>query len=122
MRKNDWILFAFIAAAAIIWCGLQMFVFSGTGSAITVTQDGKIIGTWPLKENTSLTFAGEAGGSNTLVIEDGTAYMSDADCPDKLCMHQKAVSGKGESIICLPHRLVIEVTAGKTNETDAITR
>ena len=35
--------------------------------------------------------------------------MEEADCPDRLCVRQGAVSRVGESIICLPHELVVTV-------------
>jgi hypothetical protein len=47
---------------------------------------------------------------NTLVIEGGRARIEAADCPDKLCVKQRAISKAGESIICLPHKLVIRIS------------
>ena len=54
------------------------------------------------------------------IDKEGKAYMSGADCPDKLCVKQKAISKKGESIVCLPHKLVVQVTDGSAAEVDAI--
>lgn len=120
MKKNDFILMGCILIAAL-GCGVFLFLFSaGEGGFVTVTQDGQVTGTYSLEEDVSLSFTDAAGGRNILRIQDGTAYMSEADCPDGLCMHQKAVSRKGESIICLPHRLVIEVTDGEDAEVDAV--
>ncbi len=48
-------------------------------------------------------------GSNTVVVEDGAVRMREADCPHGDCLHQSAISQPGEQIICLPHRLWIEV-------------
>lgn len=120
MKKNDFILFAFLTAAVLIGFCIRSSVFSEKGSEITVTRDGRPVGVYSLSSDTEVTFTGETGGSNTLRIVDGMAYMTSADCPDKLCMRQKAISGKGESIICLPHRLVVEVTKGESKEADAV--
>ena len=46
---------------------------------------------------------------NILVIEDGRAYLSDANCPDKLCVHQGKISRTGEVITCLPNKLTVTV-------------
>lgn len=122
MRRNDVYLAAAVMAAAFLLWGILHILLSSPGQQITVTQDGKVLGTYFLTEENTLTFTDEKGGTNRLVIRGGEAYMEDADCPDKLCMRQKAISEKGESIICLPHRLTVEVTAGEEPETDAVVR
>jgi hypothetical protein len=48
--------------------------------------------------------------------------MTEADCPDKLCVQEKAVSKNGETIVCLPHRVVVEITSEEENEIDGVTR
>jgi len=52
------------------------------------------------------------------VIRDGKADMKEADCPDKLCVHQKAISAENESIVCLPNRVVVTVTNSKKEGMD----
>ena len=122
MKKNDVYLAAAVMAAAFLLWGIVHVFLSLPGQQITVTQDGKVLGTYSLAEDNTLIFTDEQGGTNRLVIHDGEARMEEADCPDKLCMRQKAISKKGESIICLPHRLVVEVTAGEEPEADAVAR
>ena len=46
------------------------------------------------------------------------ADMKEADCPDKLCVHQKAISAENESIVCLPNRVVVTVTNSKKEGMD----
>ena len=61
------------------------------------------------------------GGQNRLIIENGRAYMQEADCPDKLCVKQGNISMKGQSIICLPHKVVAEIVADDSaNENDSV--
>ena len=64
--------------------------------------------------------AKKKGCSNILIIEDGAAWLEDADCPDKLCMHQGAIFRDRQTIVCLPHKLVVEVIGGKKEEYDSI--
>ena len=52
------------------------------------------------------------GGTNTLVIENGKAYLSHADCPDLLCVKQGKISASGQVITCLPNRLTVTVYGG----------
>lgn len=122
VKKNDVYLAAGVIAVAFMLWIAQRFAWQSQGEQVTVTQDGEIVGVYFLAEDNVLVFTDEAGGQNVLAIRDGKAYMSEADCPDKLCMGQKAISKKGESIICLPHRLVAEVTAGGEAEMDAVAR
>lgn len=48
-------------------------------------------------------------GNNTLSIKDGLVQITQADCHDDLCVKQGIISKVGQSIICLPHELVIEI-------------
>lgn len=48
---------------------------------------------------------------NRIIIKKGTVYMDKADCPDKLCVKQGKISKSGESIICLPHKVVVKISA-----------
>ena len=59
-------------------------------------------------------------GSNTLVIKNGEAAVTRADCPDLICVNHRVVKRNGESIICLPHRVVITVISdAEENGVDA---
>ena len=60
--------------------------------------------------------------TNVLTIRDGRADMTEADCPDKLCVHQKAISKNHEMIVCLPNKVVVEVTGSEENGFDSIAR
>ena len=60
------------------------------------------------------------GAYNIINIKDGVAKMKDANCPDKLCMHQGHISKNGESIVCLPHGLIVEIKSKKNPEVDII--
>ena len=52
------------------------------------------------------------GGTNVLVIENGAAYISYADCPDGICKGRGKISYSGETIICLPNKLEIRIVGG----------
>ena len=65
--------------------------------------------------------------TNVCEIKDGQARMISAQCPDHLCMKQKAIDEKGGTIVCLPNKVVIEgeksTDSKKTDEPviDAVT-
>ena len=86
---------------------------------VFVLRDGEVIAEYPLSEDHAVTISDESG-YNLLMISNGWASVSDADCPDRLCVSQKAISRKGESIICLPPKLVILIESGEEGDVDAI--
>ena len=108
-RKRDFILIAIIVVIAAVSALLMLFVQRDDGAAVRITIDGVFYGEYSLSEDKSISID-EGLGYNRLVIEEGSAYMADADCPDKYCMDYKPISKGGETIICLPHKLVVEVT------------
>ena len=63
----------------------------------------------------------EGASVTATAVKNGKAKMIEADCPDKLCMHQKAVSKNHESIICLPNKVVVEVESSENSKYDAVT-
>ena len=54
----------------------------------------------------------DGSGSNTVQVERGRIRISAADCPDQVCVKQGWISGGAVPIICLPHRLMIEIVGG----------
>ena len=61
------------------------------------------------------------GGTNTLVIENGEAWVSEANCPDKVCMGMGKISKNGEFIACLPNQVIIVVEGGEESPVDGRT-
>ena len=119
--KRDIILIAsllIVCAAAFL---IINFVVKKDGSTAVVKVDGNIAYTLPLEKNASVTVEGYQGGSNTVVIENGAAYMKNADCPDKLCEKTGKISKNGETIVCLPHRVVVEIQGG-AGDVDSLVR
>ena len=89
-----------------------------TGPVAVVSVNGEEAGRYPLSD--AGTFALN-GGTNILVIADGEAWVSEADCPDKICMGMGHISHSGEFIACLPNRVIIVVEDGAETAPDAHT-
>ena len=109
--KNDLI---FIGSLLLIvsLLGLAFFLLRGEGNTVTVTVDGQLFGTYALSEDIAVEIRTGSDGEdlNLLIIKDGVAYVEKATCPDGICAAHKPISRDGESIVCLPHRVVITVT------------
>ena len=119
---RDLILVAVLLVAAIVlFFGLRSLQArdTGTGAQAVVTVDGKEIGRYPLKKNGTFPLN---GGTNILVVENGEAWVSEANCPDKVCMGMGKISRNGEFIACLPNRLLVVVEgAAEDSPVDGMT-
>ena len=105
MKKRDIILIlSVLIVAAALFLVVEMTKKDGAG--VVVKVDGKVIAEYSLSENATYELN---GGTNVLVIENGKAYLKDANCPDKLCVHQGKISRTGEVITCLPNKLTVTV-------------
>lgn len=118
-RKND---FFFLAIVALLLIGL-LFFFSfskgKSGDYVVITVNQTEFGTYPLSKDDVIQIdTGDA--LNVLTVQDGEAKMTEADCPDKLCVHQKAISHDRETIVCLPHKVVVTVKSSEDSDLDAI--
>lgn len=120
MKKNDIILLLITLVLAIIFFAGYRLFYHKAGNYVTVTVDTEIYRTLPLNQDAALDIPGANGGSNRLEIKNGAASITDADCPDKLCVHQKTIQSQGESLICLPHKVIVTVTSDQKGTLDNI--
>lgn len=119
--KNDIILAVVIVLVAT--AGLLLSVLlKTTGDMVVVKVDGVETERFSLSENVEKTiYTDGKNGENVLVIENGIAYVESANCRDKICVEHKPVSKTGESIVCLPHKVVIEIISiSGENEVDVV--
>lgn len=115
--RNDIILVAVLLVLVIIG-GIYLFVFRSSGNFVRVTVDGKLYNEYLLSQNiVEDIYTGNNGEHlNRLVIKDGKVFVETANCPDGICSKHRAVFRDGESIICLPHKVVITVVTYETTD------
>lgn len=109
-----------LIVAASIW-GVIHLLHHDSGSTLEVFIGDNKWKSVPLSEDATIEIPG-VDGKNILVIKDNVAYMKDADCPDHLCMKQGKIGADGESIICLPHKVVVRVVSEQDKEVDDYAR
>lgn len=117
MKKADFILIGVVLGVALVIMFFLYGLNGNDGAYVEIEVDGSVTETLPLDEETVYEIAGD-GGVNTLVIEGGYAFMLDADCPDKICVKHSKINKNGESIICLPHKVVVTVVSEEEAEVD----
>ena len=104
MKKKDWILAGSICALAlVVWLAARFFM-PEDHRMIRITVNGELYGEYSLDKDQVIPI----GETNVCEIKDGRVKMIEANCPDHLCMHQKAIDAGGGTIVCLPNRVVIE--------------
>ena len=118
--KNDIVLIAALLLVALAAWGLLRLT-RARGAEAVVTVDGATVAALPLSEDAVLTVGEGQGFSNVIEVSGGRVRVRDADCPDRLCVRTGWVSRDGESIVCLPHKLVVTVRGGEAGP-DAVSR
>ncbi len=103
-------------AAILLAAGLAFLFFrpqpSESLSRAEISVDGKTAMELDLSEDQVLTVDGAGGGYNRIQVRDGAVSVLEASCPDKVCVHTGTVRYPGETIVCLPNRMIITVIQG----------
>lgn len=103
MKKGDKILITAVLTTAIIGI-MAVIVFSLGGNKVLIKQDSKTIydGTVFIEKTFNLKH-------NTVEIKKGKVTVTKADCKNQICVNTGTISKKGETIICLPNKVYIEI-------------
>lgn len=117
-KKDILLLGSILSLAAAGFLALWLFG-QREGASVRILLEGQLYGEYDLRANREISVAC-SGGFNKVIIEEGQVYVAEADCPDGWCVRHAAVSRAGEVIVCLPHRLVVEVR-GNAPAVDAYT-
>lgn len=116
MKKWDMIFAVIVLIIAGTVATWYLFLGKQDGGQITITVENEIYGTYLLSEEQEIMI----NETNCLIIKEQKADMIDANCPNKECVHQKSISKKGETITCLPNKVIVEVTSGEMAELDGV--
>ena len=112
--KTRVILFLLLAAVAASAAWLLLRDGDTDAPTARILRDGvllEVIDLDRVAEPRSFTLE-DGSGTNTVQVERGRIRVSAADCPDQVCVKQGWISGGAVPIICLPHRLTIEIVDG----------
>lgn len=117
MKKGDWIIL--LSALVLIGVGLlgaYLLRVSGGAPHVVIEVDRKVIYDIPLtgESKAKIIQVEEGNGQyNRIEIKQGVVRVVEANCPDKICVKWSAIRNNGETIVCLPHRMVIKILGGK---------
>lgn len=118
MKKTDYLLIAVALLAAV---GIWFFYSAGAekGKGVEITVDGESKAFLPIDENDSIRIDAETG-YNVITVKNGTVTVTEADCRDQICVEHKKIKKTGETIVCLPHKLVVTITGDEPGDFDTV--
>ena len=103
MKKGDIVIICTVAAAFVLSVVL-LVAFCGQGSRGIIKQNNEIVYSNSISINKTVNIK-----TNTITVKDGEDYMSDSTCKNQICVNSGKISKKGESIICLPNKVTVEI-------------
>lgn len=116
--KNDVIFILSLLLVAAVFCAC-FFLFAKEGNTVVVTLNGEIYGEYSLGTDRSVDIRTD-GSLNTFVISGGKVYMEHASCPDGICTAHRPIFRDGESIVCLPNKVVITIASKNETSPDIV--
>lgn len=125
MNKQTKILIGVLIAVVLLSAGVLVWrkLNPKPAQIAKISQNGQLLDEIDLsqvKEPYSFVIEGENGALNTVQVEPGRICISEASCPDQICVHQGWISDGSEPIVCLPNQLIIQITGGGS-QVDAAT-
>lgn len=95
---------------------LFFFATGSKGAQAELRISGKVIKTFDLNKNQTWTYRDKDGDYNKIQVKNGEIAVVEANCKDQIDVQRGNISKTGETIVCLPHNLVIEVMSGQKDE------
>lgn len=100
--------FDIILIISLLFVSLALFIIFG----LIKKQGNRVI----IKQNNAVVYRGELSNNreislkhNTVKIKNGEVFMQSADCKNQICVKTGKISKSGETIICLPNKVIVEI-------------
>lgn len=121
MKRNDLLL---IAACIILTVSAWLWINSpfrkDTAGEAVIYKDGVEYQNIPLNTDRTVVIEDKNGRKNIVAVKEGKVSMQEADCPDQVCVNTRPADREGQSIVCLPNRVVVEVRGSKKDIIDGV--
>lgn len=118
-RKKEIIAVLILVLIAVVSFVCIRFFVEGKGKYVKVYVNNKLTKTFDLNKDREY-FIETKVGYNLLIIKNNKVRILDADCPNKICVNKGYISKNEESIICLPHHVVVTVESDEEKALDAV--
>lgn len=122
IRKADIILFIVLVAVGLAASAALAMRGDSVGDKVIIESGGDLYATYSLAEDRTVIVPApkqvkmDAPDTedkydyyNIVEIKDGMVSVIEASCKNQVCVKHGPVSRSGESIVCLPNRLVVRI-------------
>lgn len=111
IKNKTWFWILLLGALAAAAAGTYALKGAPAGAVARIYVDGEL---WDSVDLSAVAVPYEIRvdteyGSNTLLVSPGAIRVAHADCAEQTCVNQGAISDGLIPIVCLPHRLVVEI-------------
>ena len=117
MKKKDFILIFAVLLVIATTFGINYFFNTKRGENIEIYVDNKLYKTYSIDDDEEIKIKSE-GGYNIVKIHDHGVEITEASCPDKVCVNSGFITKPSESIVCLPNKIHIKITTHDNNKNE----
>ena len=119
-----------VLIVVLLLIGVGAFVYSqvvlpkrAPGNKVLIEIEGKVVRELDMARDAAPIRFETEHGYNIVEIRDGQVRVSDADCPDQICVHTGWRRHVGQVIVCMPHYFVVRIMGdeGALDELDGFT-
>ena len=104
LKKGDFVIVAIVTMLVVLSVIMRFTFPKNATSRVVVKQDNEVVYSQSIyKDNTFDT------GTNVIEIKDGVVFVKSASCKNQVCVNTGKISKKGESIVCLPNKVIVEI-------------
>lgn len=117
IRRGDIVIVALLMIGSFLPLGVftyQQASAKGAERQAVVAVDGEVVKVFDLADDgqtESFLYRDEEGHENLIVRTGTTIDITEANCLDQVCVRMLAIDDPGETIVCLPHKLLVKVTS-----------
>lgn len=124
MKKGDIVIIAVVTLVGLIGWGLtQLDMNQSKSLQVQIKSEGQVIAAIDVDETISASYpVKNKYGDNLVWIEKGEVFVKEANCKNQLCVKAGQIHKSGQTIVCLPNRVVIQIIGKTSDEVDAISK
>jgi len=125
MKKGDKIIIIILFLCAAAWFGINRLGYQQNATKIVIEVDGKPYKAFNMnalgQKSEQIRIERPGGRYVDIALDKTGAYVIDVICPDKLCQQIGKIERVGQSIVCLPNKVVVEIQGKAESDVDQVT-
>lgn len=120
-RPQDYVLSGALLLASLFWLSAPSGAGGAAPASAVLSAGGRRLAELPLDRPARRVFSLAHGRLAVEVAPGKGIRISESDCPAKVCLHHGWAAHTGETIVCVPNELLVEIE-GEESEYDAVIR